>query len=441
MEATVGSFLRELRKARGWSMAQAAARAGIGRVTLNRWETDRFQPRLPELEAVLSALRATATQRLRALMLLRAPRALQHLYATGDAGGEAFPERMGSGGSLLRAMRLRRGWNMETLAHRIGVEHSTISRWERGESWPSAERLHAVCFALEAHEAELTALTCGRFSLVRAEEATLEETEAQFRTLQWNLASGIEDPLTDLQVFALQAQASTLAARRTPSRDAERLSGELLANYAQYLFLYERYGEAIMAANRALEIEPPGAKPQPYQLRAVINAVRATVKAERPRALQRGIALLNAWLPDLSERSPIAEDFGAWMLEMLADLHSRAGYTEEALRYMAQSNQLHRAYRDGIEGIEQLRCTAVQYIRAGRSQEAFPPLERALTRLWQHVPLRHERPKLELQYVRALLAEGNASQAHDWLLRVYTGIDAYALAWLRPEADALAERL
>jgi hypothetical protein len=43
--------------------------------------------------------------------------------------------------------------------------------------------------------------------------------------------------------------------------------------------------------------------------------------------------------------------------------------------------------------------------------------------------------------VKALLAEGNESQAHDWLWRVYAGIVAYGLAWLRPEADALAERL
>src|ERR687883_310150 len=65
-----GRFLRQLRQAQGLTLEQAAQKAGIGRVTLNRWETDAQKPRLKELEALLTALAASLAQRRKALALV-----------------------------------------------------------------------------------------------------------------------------------------------------------------------------------------------------------------------------------------------------------------------------------------------------------------------------------------------------------------------------------
>lgn len=55
----LGGLLRALRTARQMSLGQTAQRAGLSKGTLSNWEAGRFQPRLPELSAVLAALEAS----------------------------------------------------------------------------------------------------------------------------------------------------------------------------------------------------------------------------------------------------------------------------------------------------------------------------------------------------------------------------------------------
>lgn len=160
----LGPFLRELRKHHSLTLETVSQRAGITRVTLNRWETGTHQPRLPELEAVLRVLEASPKQRRQALNLLDAPRAkalfreeLQRIADQRDFG------LMPQGGDLLRTLRHRRRLSQEILAARVGVSARTLHRWERSETWPTLEQLHAFCYAVGAHEEEVVALTVGRF--------------------------------------------------------------------------------------------------------------------------------------------------------------------------------------------------------------------------------------------------------------------------------------
>ena len=60
MVSRLGQYLRQLRKARGLTLEQAAEAAGLSRSAVNRWETGVNQPRLPELNALLGALGADA---------------------------------------------------------------------------------------------------------------------------------------------------------------------------------------------------------------------------------------------------------------------------------------------------------------------------------------------------------------------------------------------
>lgn len=47
----------------------------------------------------------------------------------------------------LRALRRRRRWKQDTLARKVGVDHSTISAWETGKSRPPVEQQHRLAAA------------------------------------------------------------------------------------------------------------------------------------------------------------------------------------------------------------------------------------------------------------------------------------------------------
>ena len=78
---SLGTFLRGLRELRGLSVERLSFAAGVAPSTLRRWEGGKFQPRLPELRAVLAAVQATPQEQARAFALLNAPRAVAGLRA------------------------------------------------------------------------------------------------------------------------------------------------------------------------------------------------------------------------------------------------------------------------------------------------------------------------------------------------------------------------
>src|SRR6266851_3033403 len=123
MENSLGVLLREWRIDRQWSIDRLAARAMVAKSTVSEWETGAHQPCVPQLEAVLAALGASAEQRQRALALIRAPRAIRQLRAesapVATGGGEMGA--MPASGDLLRALRCRAGLSQEQVAAALGV--------------------------------------------------------------------------------------------------------------------------------------------------------------------------------------------------------------------------------------------------------------------------------------------------------------------------------
>jgi len=65
-----------------------------------------------------------------------------------DGGG--LPDR-------IRLLRLERGWKQAALAARLGVDHSTVSAWERGRQVPAPATLDALATALGVPVADLCA--------------------------------------------------------------------------------------------------------------------------------------------------------------------------------------------------------------------------------------------------------------------------------------------
>ena len=254
--ASIGNFLRSLRKSGRVTMEGAAQEAGIHRATLYRWETGRAQPCLPELEALLSALGASKKQRSRAIALVDAPRArtlvqLELTQAAGQTGLEAPPH----GGDLLRAMRLRRSLSLDDTALCLAITTSTLRRWERGDVWPSVKQLHRLCYALKAEEAELLALTCGPFAGASlAGDTSRANTSLAERIEQF--AHTLLDPpfgLKDLELLILRAEAWAVA--ELGGTDASLLSSVHALN-CYFLDYRDRYREASAAAERYFDHVP-----------------------------------------------------------------------------------------------------------------------------------------------------------------------------------------
>ncbi len=49
-------------------------------------------------------------------------------------------------------------WTLQEAARRIGVQQTTLGRWENGEHFPDAAKMQTVCFVYGASEPEIVAL-------------------------------------------------------------------------------------------------------------------------------------------------------------------------------------------------------------------------------------------------------------------------------------------
>lgn len=61
-------------------------------------------------------------------------------------------------GATLAKLRASRGVSQHALADRLGVTHSTVSRWESGERVPRPRRLQGIVQALDLTSDEHTRL-------------------------------------------------------------------------------------------------------------------------------------------------------------------------------------------------------------------------------------------------------------------------------------------
>src|SRR5438270_1432944 len=117
MPVQLSSFLKERRNARQLSLRALAVRSGVGKSTLNGWETGASQPCIPELGRVLEALEVPPEQRQLALSLVDAPRGIRSLRDTlAQGGGPGTAIRVPVAGHLLRTMRRRRGLSLDQVA-------------------------------------------------------------------------------------------------------------------------------------------------------------------------------------------------------------------------------------------------------------------------------------------------------------------------------------
>ena len=128
---TLGDHLRKKRLDLGLLQKEVAERIGVHKATIYNWETNRKSPQLRFV-----------------------PRIIEFLgYVPYDTQSEALGKRI-----VVRRRRL--GLTQKELARRLGVDPSTLGRWERGKGKPS--RKHRIGLgALLADEANSrTSKTC-----------------------------------------------------------------------------------------------------------------------------------------------------------------------------------------------------------------------------------------------------------------------------------------
>jgi transcriptional regulator with XRE-family HTH domain len=454
--SSVGEHLRRLRAAQGLSQSALARAAGVAQPTLTRWEKGLFAPRLPELEAVLAALNASAAQRRVVLESLQAPRAIARL--ADEKGAEERPDwraaagTMPSGGDLLRALRRRAARTLAEVALTIGISAATLSRWERGETWPDTTHLHALCYALKAQEAEVLALTRGR-NLLFTEGPTWDALDseaiaARLDALHRDSASLFG--LQDLRYFALEAALWPHLGRNPTALPFLYLT---VASRAGYLTTWKRPAESAAAARRAFDLEAMlpatarqaalSAKPYSHNFDYfyyynVINYAAALLDSTNPALWRQARQFL------LEEKARCDRpEFQAWMLTIAAAALEKEGQIEAGLQCCVEACAIARTCRPAPEAEISVEY-ANRRIDHARLLARTGAFGRALSMLEEAVPLldlHQESSRLTLLEAECLLGLERRSEAHDRIIQAEVMLKAEPLPRLQERLAALQSQI
>lgn len=406
----------------------AAQAAGIHRTTLHRWEKGDVQPRLPELEAYLRGIGATAQQRRRALTLLETTQARAVLRVETNALAERqdIPS-MPHGGDLLKAMRLRRGFSHEEAAAQVSVTTRTLRKWEAAEVWPNSDALYRLCYHLGAQEAEIVALMTGRAATLPAEEnLSFEALQAQWQTMYRTRFQPQFDALRDLAMLAFEAQVWPFATRSSSGRS---LLMEVCVEYAAFLWMRERTAEMGKYAARALLLASENSIPVRLYIHAGIYHAHYLSSRQSPRPIARALKAYQSLLPMAqgTDREP-------WLLSCISGCLMQAGASESSLAFAEQACQVAERLGDPTEYRLRQEDKSNRLQTLKRYEEMLPLLQP-----WEGEHPYNLTEKL-LQLTEAHLGLQNVATAHDYLSQANSLIHASQLLHFQPHAARLAQR-
>ncbi len=403
-------------------MGQLSQRSGISKATISRWESGDYQPRIPELEALLDALDANAAQRALAFFRIKASRGIRHLRES--------PSTLGAPpilGDLLKAMRLRGGWTQGEVADRVGVGRTAVVRWENGERIPRSSEIQTLCYVLQAREAELIFLTASAFSESGSTGSNRrlpwDEHAAALRQQRDQFIRGEITLPGDLFYLTQQHKAWLLA---TEHEAAKPLLAETLAHYSHELSNHRRWSESGAVARRALALVPRQKEEPEYVLRAALMHAEASVYGGHQVTPDNGIHALQSYLT----RSTIPV-FSAWILANLGKYHSLAGHADQGVKIVSKGLSVMDFGADGGDRFMRQLDYSGSLMRAGRFEEAL-----------DHLP--STTPEGQDLYAHEAIARaeiygrmGQPLEARDWQLRAYAVLKTPNDGHLRRQIDAL----
>lgn len=406
-----------------------AARARVNASTLSRWESGKYSPSVPELEAVLRALGATEAQHREMLGQINAPRALQALQGQEGIGVPV-------GGDLLRAMRLRRGFTQAEVARSMGVKQGQVAKWEHSDAWPDANPLHALCHTLGAQPDEVTALTTGRFRW----DAGRSLLSASRRTDSEEWLSQIDGLLFQNPYDLLDLTFLSVEVRLWEIREQQSFAFPLLAvayaHHARSHLFHHKPAQAAFWARRTLELaKQPATVADPRHAgwgAAVVASAAALASTQRRGDLRRAVALLEEWLPAVHNPA-----FRAWILSDLASYHARLNNADAAIAISRGAIKEARSVGDG-EFLYRFRDHAQLLADLGRYKEALETLEesRVLITLNGDAFVRHH-----LLEAECFIGVGSVTEASEAFFRAEARLHADQISYLTPQRDALRDRI
>ena len=429
IENEFGAWLKARRGQARLSLRALAKTAGVAASTLSYWEAGKSLPRLPELESVFDALAVSAKERQTVLQAMETPRALQRSQSESALYRPAFVEKAGHlphGGDLLKAMRLRKQWSLQDAARQIGVRQTTLGRWEKAEHFPDAAKLQTVCFVYGASESEMTALTCGRYSLDQTGAAQLspEALEHRFRTeLQPLELTAEAHPGCDLRFLSMEAALWTHALH---DERVSPLLAEVYAHHASYLRNWRLDNETY--AYRCLELLPRDTQLPGFAALAIV-CVNDALLARKTTAHKQLTPWLNHWLT-----RGIPPHYASWMLRKLSGLLCLQGDFEGARRELRRANALPEHERSEFDRLEVRRYHAMSLLSEGQIGNGL-----------EHLPATPDtyppnRVRDALIRTRGWLKLNNPREAHEALQAAYEDINLHQLTHWRSDADLLSLR-
>lgn len=424
MDLALGNYLQQLRQGRGVALATLARSAQISRSTLHNWEAHRTLPRIQELEALLNALAASRSERLKAISLLKAPRAQKRLQ---DLAPEDSVLPLPHAGDLLRLVRTRQGWTQARFGQEFEVSQSTVARWERGEIWPERELIEGICRRLEVPREERHALSVGPVLLAgagsgEAKLTSLDVLEAQRAAVTRLLLDPKHYSLGDLYYLYLEAQAAALARKYGAGRI---LLARVLLDQAAYLADRWQLTEAGRIAERVLELLP--------QSDARWNDLHLTAEfywVVWKYPIREHVQLLKHWL-DL----PLPLGSQSWVMSQIANSLLANGQIDTALALHKKIVRLVTDRGTPKEIQHHRNVYAENLLAVGRAGEAVELFS-------AHEGIRPpNRLRMNCNLIEAYLTLGKRSQAHDLLQQVHTDKDYSCIPHYVPIVGALERQV
>ncbi|GBC91161.1 MAG: helix-turn-helix domain-containing protein [Fimbriimonadales bacterium] len=373
MARSIGAWIRQTRGRRGLSQHALAQRAHVSASTLNRWERELTRPSIPELEHVLHALGVSPEERLEALRLLDAPRALESLqqwtHQQPHPSGEPCPPLLGD---LLGVLRRRRGWSVSQLAATLQVSERSVRSWERSQTLPSEEHLHRLCYVLQASAEEVAFILTRPLWLEppdaqtpHAGAALLKMRIEQMRQLVWQ---GVTEGM-ELRLLALEAQA-WWHVRQCPHH-AELLR-EVYTLCCQWHSLHGRVQDAARYGYRGLRLlerERGFPRSATWFLMAIAHSNTEPHRSEA--RLVEAAEILQDWLPQISH----SVEHMSWFYREMSEFYSEAHRHEEALRASEQGFQMIQRSDSVVEHQHALVSRALVLCRVGQPRLALEILK------------------------------------------------------------------
>ena len=424
MESALARYVRESRHARGLSLRALSAQAGVSKSALHAWETGLQRPSVPELDAVLRVYEVGAEERAKVLLLVGTPHSRRELHrATHHSLGPA----PSASGDLLRALRIRRGLGVAGAARLIGVQSSTVLRWERGEIWPAPDRIEAIATSLGARSAERTALLGASRNVLaprpRNDRTAIERAIFDFRHWSW---IGEPMPLVELQLVSAVADLWPMIGHWAGAGELYRQANAFLGCWA--LVAHGALDDATIYARRAVMGDDGTVPRTTLAWPAHILAKNAAYGSRRHRP-----AAGASFLAQYGGRYRNDDGLLAWYQRDLAEFTADAGDLDAALALSSQARETTRRAGDPTMNADFDHARLL--VRAGRYDEAvglLPP-SRPL------VPLQEATEAVT--WTEALLGLSEIEEAASRFETARGLAATHGLATLAPRIEALAARM